>query len=300
MAVFGCSMCTSPLRAHQAAAGGPLSFRKSEFVSGRWLDVACNRCLECRLDRARSWSIRCVHEAQMCGASSFITLTYDDSNVPPGGNLLFRDYQLFQKRVCKRFGSNRFFACGEYGEQLGRPHYHACLFGISFEDRVPWKKSESGEQVYRSAVLERLWSLGHSSVGDVTMRSAGYVARYVLKKDLGPSVRRTFFDPVTGMTSERVHEFQAQSLRPGIGRSWLECYWRDVYPHGFVVVDGVKMKPPRYYDEWFRVRDPVAHAAMLERRAEMVEEPNVRRDGRLEAEAHVMRAKASFLKRSVE
>lgn len=293
--------CTSPLRGHQAQAGGPLSFQKAEFVSGRWIDLPCGQCLDCRLDYSRSWAIRCVHEAQMHEASSFITLTYSNENLP-GMSLVYRDYQLFQKRVLKRFGSNRFFMCGEYGGVTGRPHFHACLFGVFFEDRLPWKKMESGEQLYRSALLESLWSNGHASVGSVTMQSAGYVARYVMKKALDSSVssRRIIFDPVLGENVERVHEFSQMSLKPGIGRAWIEKYWSDVYPHGYVELDGVKMKPPRYYDKLYAERDPDGYAAMIARRAAEIQEPNVRRDGRLAAEAQVTRAKVSFLKRSID
>lgn len=296
--------CTSPLRGYQTQVGSPLVFSVAGYRPGsRHLEVPCGRCVECRLSRSREWAVRCVHEAQMHERSVFITLTYDDVHLPPALSLVYRDYQLFMKRLLKRFPGSRFFMCGEYGELRSRPHYHACLFGVGFEDGVPWKKSESGEMLYRSALLDGLWSMGHASYGSVTMQSAGYVARYVLKKELGSSAgcRRDIFDPETGEILSRPHEFSQMSLRPGIGRSWIEKFWRDVYPHGYVVVDGSKMPAPRYYDKWFAVRDPVAAASMVAARVERAElrfdegDPH-----RLRAKALVASARVSFLKRSIE
>ena len=39
-----------------------------------------------------------------------------------------------------------------------------------------------GHNVYRSAILEKLWPFGFSTIGAVTFESAAYVARYVMKK----------------------------------------------------------------------------------------------------------------------
>jgi len=74
--------------------------------------------------------------------------------------------------------------CGEYGDQTHRPHYHACLFGLDFEDKVFVRENEHGDKVWNSQSLTDLWSHGHTEVGSITQRSAGYVARYVLKKKI--------------------------------------------------------------------------------------------------------------------
>ena len=76
------------------------------------------------------WALRCMHEAKLHDRNCFVTLTYDDLHLPPHGSLRYRDIQLFHKKLRRRVGAFRFFLCGEYGEQLGRPHYHACYFGM--------------------------------------------------------------------------------------------------------------------------------------------------------------------------
>ena len=66
-------------------------------------ELPCRQCIGCRLERSRQWAMRCLHEASLHDANSFITLTYDDEHVPPGGSLRYRDFQLFMKRLRKRF-----------------------------------------------------------------------------------------------------------------------------------------------------------------------------------------------------
>ena len=92
------------------------------------VDLPCGRCIGCRLERSRQWAMRIVAEQQCCEASSFVTLTYADAPV----SLSKRDCQLFLKRLRKRCGSFRYYLAGEYGEESGRPHYHACIFGLDF------------------------------------------------------------------------------------------------------------------------------------------------------------------------
>jgi len=189
-----------------------------------------------------------MHESQLYEGSSFVTLTYDDDHFPLDGNLCYRDFQLFMKRVRKRCGPTRFFMCGEYGEAFFRPHFHACLFGQSFVDRKLFRHSQSGCNVYTSEVLASLWPYGFSSLGDATFESAAYVARYVLKK-VGSDVERLgVVDFSTGAISVRRPEFCQASRRPGLGYPWLQRFHSDVFPRDYVIVRGIKMKPPRYYD----------------------------------------------------
>lgn len=227
------------------------------------LELPCGQCIGCRLERSRQWAMRCLHEASLYDRNAFITLTYDDSHLPPGGSLSYPDFQRFMKRLRRRIGSKvRFYAGGEYGEQgTIRPHFHACLFGYDFPDKIFFKRSASGDKLYTSKLLESLWPYGISSVGDVTFQSAAYIARYCVAKRTGDAAKSWYacdeFVDEDGVIRDSVTpEFNRMSLKPGIGSRWLEKFKTDVYPRDYVVVNGVKVKPPKYYDVLFEREDP--------------------------------------------
>lgn len=190
-----------------------------------------------------------MHEAQLHERNSFVTLTYDEEHLPPDGGLRYRDFQLFMKRVRKRFPGTRFYMCGEYGDLHKRPHYHAALFGLAFDDQVAIGRSAAGSVIYRSDLLSSLWLDGHSSVGELTRESAAYIARYVIKKLSGPPAQTAYsrVDADTGEVFQVMPEFTRMSLRPGIAARWVERYHADVYPTDRINTNGRLRKPPRYY-----------------------------------------------------
>ena len=99
---------------------------------GYVVEIPCGRCVACRLNRAREWSLRIMNELAYHKDACFLTLTYDDEHLPEDKSLSKRDFQLFMKRFRKDFGLPvRFFACGEYGKKTFRPHYHVIFFGVS-------------------------------------------------------------------------------------------------------------------------------------------------------------------------
>lgn len=238
--------CYHPLAAwysRERGASGKrgITFRLSEGFKDKPLALPCGRCIGCRLEKARQWALRCLHESKLWERNCFVTLTYDDKHVPEDGSLRPRDYVLFMKRLRKRYGEGvRFFHCGEYGESLGRPHHHAILFNVDFEDKW-FYKSVGGNTLWTSKVLDGLWQQGFCSVGQVSFESAGYVARYALKKVTGPAAESHY--------GGRVPEYLTMSRRPGIGKAFFEKYRSDFYPSDECVVRGVVTKPPRYYDK---------------------------------------------------
>lgn len=213
--------------------------------------IPCGKCVGCRVDRSREWSTRCVHEASLHNANSFITLTFSDENLPDDYSVHVRDMQLFMKRVRKVCGSGiRFFACGEYGDANRRPHYHAILFGTDFSmDRYLWRQNYRGEFLWRSPTLEKLWPFGYSEIGTVTASSASYCARYIFKKVTGEMAEShyKFIHPLHGHEVVQNPEFVTMSRRPGLGSEWFDRFRCDVYPSGFVTVEGKKRPVPRFY-----------------------------------------------------
>lgn len=215
-----------------------VTFRKHEGYKDLPLNLPCGKCYGCRLNKSREWALRCAHESEMHTENSFITLTYDEKSLPTIGQLPTlqpNDFVNFMKRLRKNSGKILFFHCGEYGELDGRPHHHALLFGRSFPDQYYWRKS-GDYNLYRSPELEKLWTYGHSEIGEVSFESAGYIARYTLKmKD--------------NLREGQVKEYLTMSRRPGIGKTWLQKYMSDVYPSDQVVTRYGIYKPPRYYDK---------------------------------------------------
>lgn len=198
------------------------------------------------------WATRIIAESKCHAVSSFVTLTYDEDKLPQYGSLRYRDWQLFAKRLRKRMGPFRFFVSGEYGPATLRPHYHAIIFGLDFAaDRAKCNSVYSSSDLYTSVTLEKLWPHGFHTIGAVSATTARYVASYTLKKCAGERAEEKYMR-VIAETGEVVHvepEFGKMSLKPGIGFEWFTKYWREVYTHDGIVIDG-KLKPvPRYFDQ---------------------------------------------------
>lgn len=179
-----------------------------------------------------------------------VTLTYDDGHLPADGSLDRAAFPKFARRLRKAGRKVRYFQCGEYGDDFARPHYHAALFGLDFEDKVECEPSKSGAVQWVSPELEHFWPYGISKIGSLNFESAAYIARYVTKKITGQKALEHYsrVDPYTGEIYQVEPEFATMSRRPGIGAGWFEQYSAEVYPHDEVIVRGRACKPPRYYD----------------------------------------------------
>jgi len=163
--------------------------------------------------------------------------------------------------------------CGEYGEKLGRPHFHALLFGLDFKDKYKWAYREKNV-VYRSPKLEKVWQFGHSEIGNVSYQSAAYVARYVMKKITGELAENHYqrLDTDTGEIIQLQPEYNAMSLKPGIAAEWFKQYKNDVYPSDEVIINTGKKNqpqtPPRYYDKLLEKESPGIHKLIKDQRRE--------------------------------
>lgn len=213
--------------------------------------------------------MRCVHEASLYDDNCFITLTYDDKHLPPGGTLVKKDFQDFMKRLRFKFSPRRirFYQCGEYGETTSRPHYHACLFNLDFTDKVPYS-GRDGVTLYTSETLEKLWGKGFATVGAVTFDSAAYVARYIMKKITGEKAEEHYQSVIeeTGELFTIIPEYTCMSRDGGIGKEWYEKWKADAYPEDQIIMNGKRMKPPRFYDGLFEQENPKIHQEIKTRR----------------------------------
>lgn len=218
----------------------PITIRiKGYYNYGKYQEVGCGQCIGCRLDRSRKMAIRLEHESQMHQEKCFLTLTYNDANLPWGVHrptLRPRDTQLFLKKLRKEVKTKiRFYLCGEYGEKTSRPHYHAILYGFSFPDKTYYSKT-----LKESQLLNETWGMGDCKIGEVTFESCAYVARYVMAKRNGP--QKEYYN-------QNQIEPEFSRCSKGIGKSWIEAYQNDVYGSDSVISrGGIKQRPPRYYD----------------------------------------------------
>lgn len=289
------------MRGYKSASGG---FQARESSHGT-LTVKCGKCIGCRLDKSREWATRCVHEASLHEQNCFVTLTFSDEHLPWDYSVSVRDVQLFMKRLRKGVGRVRFFAVGEYGGESLRPHYHLLLFGYNFADRRLWSKTPSGSFTYISEYLAKLWPFGMHTIGDVTRESAAYCARYSMKK-IGGVVAASHYRRVHPITGELVQvrpEFAVMSRRPGIGADWFDNFMSDAFPSDFVIIDGRKVKPPRYYHKLLARQNPDAASDVTDDRLDRMAEPKVLReqtDERLAVREEVQAARVERLKRNLE
>lgn len=240
-----------------------------------WIQIPCGQCLECRLQRSRQWADRCMLEMQYHAESYFVTLTYDDVHLPKNeiidpetgeivsvSTLVKKDLSDFVKRV-RRYQEYdgydqpiRFYGCGEYGSQTMRPHFHVILFGLHLpkEGFHLYRQNFNGDNLYNHDFLDRCWKYGFSVVGEVTWQSCAYVARYIMKKQLGKDAKDFYKD--RGIEPE----FTLMSRRPGIARQYYDDHKDELFHEDFVTVSthqgGKRIYPPRYFEKLFDVDYP--------------------------------------------
>ncbi|AYP28835.1 MAG: putative replication initiation protein [Microviridae sp.] len=244
-----------------------------------------------------------MHESQLHEENQFITLTYDDENIPWDGSLNKKHFQDFMKRYRKYLGDKRisYFMCGEYGEQLNRPHYHALIFGHEFSDRELWFSRE-GVNTYVSESLQKLWKFGFSTVGNLNWETAAYCARYALKKRTGKEERDHYWRPLaTDLEVELQPEYANMSLKPAIGKRWFDKFRNDCFPSDYITYNGRPMRVPEYYDELLKEEDPALLAELKGKRIRQAWKHNAdNTDARLKVKNKVLLAKLKRLTRPLE
>lgn len=253
------------------------------------------------MSHAEEWALRCYHESQMHEANSFITLTYSDKYLPDDYSVDVRTWQLFMKRLRELVPTKlRFFACGEYGDETLRPHYHALIFGWDFHDDRKLFKVERGSNLYESPTLSKAWTFGSALLGGVTYKSAAYCARYVVKKVGGPKAADHYIR-VHPLTSELVRvkpEFATQSRRDGLGTTWFNKYKSDAFPSDFLVADGTMHRVPRFYDR--KLAEAELEDLKRKRKRKALPHKSNNTPERLQVRQQVALSRESLLKRGLK
>lgn len=159
----------------------------------------CGHCPECLQKKSRLWALRVGMEMKD-NVGMMLTLTYDtykvdkygkftniENPIDPTIKLDKSHCQKFIKRLRKFLGDRKikYIIAAERGKK-GRAHYHALIFGYFFPDVIKYKKSKRGNIIYKSKLLERIWSHGICTVDSIN--PSAKVARYCTKycaKDYG-------------------------------------------------------------------------------------------------------------------
>lgn len=253
-----------------------------EFADKDFIEVPCGHCLGCRQDQSKEWAARLVMEMQYHDSAYFLTLTYNDDNVPiavdefgvVNGLLTLnkKHVQQFMKDLRKKFNTDRirFYAAGEYGETTARPHYHLILFGIHLPDAslVPCGRSETGQRYYTCPLIENIWKKGFVSIEPANYFTCKYVASYVTKK-IG--IKSNEFYEKNNM----VPPFSLSSRKPGIGYQFYLDH-PDMFEYNSICValrDGsLKCGFPRYFKKKFQEENPDAFAEMSRKRRAAAED----------------------------
>lgn len=282
------SHCYHPLKAIDFGIADPdtgkhsIKVLKGEYSAdevcsvpgAKFIPLPCGRCIGCRLKYSRDWADRCMLESLQYKNNIFLTLTYDDNHIPecqegsPIHPLKKRDLQLFIKRLRKEFPNDRirYFACGEYGSNSMRPHYHLLVFNIPLGDLVFHHRDiNNGNLYYTSPTIDRCWypesdsnlppdkrSInGFHLISDVTWDTCAYTARYIMKKQKGKNAdiyEKYNFPP----------EFTIMSRKPGIAADFYNEH-NDIVinPYYLPTKDGHKtIRSNRYFDKLFDIEYP--------------------------------------------
>lgn len=270
--------CTYPILAYEVIGEttkrgkSVIVFKRPDDKPHRLIELPCGQCLMCRIEKAKQWQKRIIAESKMHENNYFVTLTYDDESLQTNdclkiqidmdtGEILEqkietkpilvkKDVTDFKKRLLEHFREKghtgiRFYYCGEYGSTTDRPHYHIIFFNLPLDDLQFYKLNKQGQPMFNSKLLTEKWGMGHVVIGSLTYESAGYVARYVLKKQQSG----TIYDG-------RPKEFTEMSRRPGIGHSYYEKYKDSIYNYDAMLIpkefeNSFWSKPPKYFDDMY-------------------------------------------------
>lgn len=267
--------CEKPQRAWQRGASGRLRFKKPEAgdsIGYIELQVPCGMCILCREEYARQTAVRITHEGQMHAQSAFITLTYADKHLPQHNSLNYDDIHRFWKRERQRLWREkkiklRHYTVGEYGDKTTRPHYHACVFGYGYlENRIIIRDAPL---LWTTAELEKAWGLGMVSVGALDFTTASYTASYITKK-LRSKQQYVRVDEATGelIPLEQPRAFMSDNL----GKTWWDQFGRYLETNDWVIINGLKQKPPKAYDKWLLKKDEEKGRKIKEERKRIARE----------------------------
>lgn len=195
----------------------------------------CGQCMNCRLQSCMELSWFSNLELLSCYkkglSSSFCTITYSDAFLPLvrcgseiNCSLRKSDLQNFFKRSRQWLKRNKIdfplkmVACGEYGLDRGRSHYHFILFGL--------------HPSLADSMISSNWSYGIIDVGILTCGGLNYVCKYLTKSPRG-KLAESLFD---SKGIERPFLVHSNNL----GYDWIIDHLQELYDNNYCYLDSGK------------------------------------------------------------
>lgn len=209
----------------------------------------CDGCLACRVDKLLLWQARCNSE-YIKHRSAFVTFTYDEYHLHYADNALLptlskSDFQHYSDNIYHKVrnmpflpegcvSDYKYFACGEYGDSFGRPHYHVLFFGLDFHD---FQK-----------IFDKSWKNGLVKSLPILNGGIRYVVDYMTKNITGERAKIEYDD------TNREHPFKTCSR--GIGLDFFMAHRDEICDFGYVTMGSRKVPVPTYYRNLFQDFNP--------------------------------------------
>lgn len=210
------------------------------------INVPCGKCARCIERRKMEWSFRMETEMERSKTAYFVTLTYNPEHIPyteKGKYTLqpkhlekfwkrLRQNQIRSKTTIEHLYNNlkhtdkiKYYAAGEYGEDRGRPHYHAIIFNASM------------------TIIEKSWldEYGHP-IGYVHIVKANHqTINYLMK----------YLDKWLNKKQSKYREPEYNTMSEGIGEDYIKknMAWHKRNLDVLYVTNklGIKIPMPKYY-----------------------------------------------------
>lgn len=205
-----------------------------------FINIPCGKCARCIERRKMEWAFRMEIEMEQSKTAYFVTLTYAPETIPYNDKgrytLQEKDLNKFWKRLrqnhkrskttiehlthgIKNNDQIKYYAAGEYGEERGRPHYHAIIFNTS------------------KRAIEKSWELGDVHVVKANPATICYCMKY-LDKRLNNTQKH-------GITPE------FNTMSEGIGKTYIDKNknWHKRNKDALYVRNkkGMMIPMPKYY-----------------------------------------------------
>lgn len=170
----------------------PITLKAKSAQLRRTMIVPCGKCVPCLEKKRADWSLRLQEQLNYSSTARFLTLTYNDENLPfsevlgipelnkdhlKGFIKQLRNYLRQGIQTTNQFGKSvkspktnvklKYFAQGEYGSKKDRPHYHMILF--NFPDFLEY-------------LIELAWHYGNVHFGDCNNATIHYTTKYLITK----------------------------------------------------------------------------------------------------------------------